>query len=197
MHKTLPQPPRVTVSGSFRRSMTEVQAIVHDFTDAGMLVLSPADPRVVGSFGDFVFVASDRVRHLRTVQARHLAAIAASDFLWLVAPDGYVGQSAAMEIGFAAAHKVPIYCEEVPSDLTLRQWVRSVSGPAEALCQSRRPTSFGASSPTILVDPGAAIEAAHKDLVVIHEGLLGKPTPVATQAAEQAVRRIQHRLLLP
>src|SRR4051812_6526153 len=96
-------PTRATVSGSFRRAMGAVQEAVYRLTDAGAQVLSPADPRIVDQFGDFVFVASDRVRAIKLVQSRHLAAIAASDVLWLVAPDGYIGQSGAMEIGYAVA----------------------------------------------------------------------------------------------
>jgi hypothetical protein len=65
----------VTVSGSFRRAMSAVQDAVYRLTDAGALVLSPADPRVVDEFGEFLFVASDRVRAIRLVQSRHLAAI--------------------------------------------------------------------------------------------------------------------------
>src|SRR4051794_25445033 len=51
-----------TVSGSFRRSMRGVQEAVFAFTDAGVRVLSPADPRVVAQLGDFLFVASDHLR---------------------------------------------------------------------------------------------------------------------------------------
>src|SRR4051812_19445604 len=110
----------VTVSGSFHRGMEQIQRVVAEIRDAGGTVLSPADPRVVDSFGDFLFVASDRLRSIRLVQSRHFAAIQASDFVWLVAPDGYVGLSAAMEVGFAAASGVRVYSDTAPTDLTLR-----------------------------------------------------------------------------
>src|SRR5690242_9905312 len=80
---------KATVSGSFHRHMDAISCAVWDLTDLGVKVLSPADPRVVDSFGDFIFVASDRVRSVRLVEDRHLQAIRASDFLWLVSPDGY------------------------------------------------------------------------------------------------------------
>src|SRR6266545_2562945 len=76
-----------TVSGSFRRAMRQVQEAVYALTDLGVMVLSPADPRVVDELGAFLFVASDRLRIVRLVQQRHLQAISMSDFLWLVAPD--------------------------------------------------------------------------------------------------------------
>src|SRR3984893_168546 len=112
-----------TVSGSFHRHMEVITAAVQELTFLSMRVFAPADPRVVAHQGEFLFVASDRVRSVRLVQDRHLESIRAADFLWLVCPDGYVGQSAAMEVGFAAGVGVPIFSAHTPSDLTLRQYV--------------------------------------------------------------------------
>jgi hypothetical protein len=108
--------------------MPAVTEAVYELTDAGVTVLSPADPRPVHSLGDFLLVASDLVTPadrltVRGVQSRHLSSIAASDFLWLVAPDGYVGPSAALELGFALASGVPVFGTTAPDDLTMRQFV--------------------------------------------------------------------------
>jgi hypothetical protein len=118
---------KVTVSGSFHRGhLHAITRAVYDLADLGVRVLSPADPRVVDAHKEFLFVASDRVRSIRLVQDRHLECIRASDFLWVVAPDGYLGVSASMEIGFAAASGIPIFSYDQVSDLTLRQYVRKV-----------------------------------------------------------------------
>jgi hypothetical protein len=188
--------PTATVSGSFRRAIDDIQRDVELLSDSGVLVLSPADPRVVEQFGDFVFVASDRVRRIRTVQSRHLASIEASDFLWLVAPNGYIGVSAAMEIGFAAAREIPIYCTDVPVDLTLRNWVTVVGGIDATLARhtDRAPSSHKQS---VLLDPAIAIERSHDDLLVAQRGLLGHPTVEQTAEAEDAILRIRERLVLP
>jgi hypothetical protein len=195
---------QVTVSGSFRQAMGAVQEVVEEFADRGAFVLSPADPRIVDQFGDFVFVASDQVRHLRTVQSRHLASIGASDFLWLVAPEGYVGVSAAMEIGFAAAHEIPVFSDEVPSDLTLRQWVDVVPTRGEAMRRAavaRAVEGEAIDRPTlqssVLLNPAGAIQASHDDLLVAQRGLLGTPDAGETDEAEAALRRIHQRTLLP
>src|SRR3954452_17370453 len=132
------QPITAAVSGSFRRAMGAVQDAVYRLTDAGARVLSPADPRVVEQFGDFLFVASDRVRTIKLVQSRHLAAIEASDFVWLVAPEGYIGQSGAMEIGFAVSAGTPVFSSEVPVDLTLRQYVTPLAAPDQAIRLAKR-----------------------------------------------------------
>jgi hypothetical protein len=161
-----------TVSGSFRRSMRQVQEAVYALTDNGVRVLSPADPRVVDELGSFLFVASDRLRSVKLVQQRHLEAIAGSDFLWLVCPEGYVGLSAAMEVGFAAAVAVPVFSDTAPADLTLRQFVTVVDNAAGAIREvgrKQRP-KLGVS---VLVDPPAAVEDAHRRLDGVRRTLAG------------------------
>jgi hypothetical protein len=196
------RPIQATVSGSFRQAISAVQEVVQEVVEHGALVLSPADPRIVDQFGDFVFVASDQVRRIRTVQGRHFAAIAASDFLWLVAPEGYVGLSAAMEIGYAVSRGIPVYSSEVPSDLTVRQWVEIVANPAKAIERATAKLAedqAGAGVPDggVILDPAAEIGAAHDDLLIAQRGLLGRPDELETRVAEAAISRINRRTLLP
>jgi hypothetical protein len=158
---------RATVSGSFHRAMAAIEEAVYALTDSGVQVLSPADPRVVDQFGDFLYVASDRVRAIKLVQSRHLSAIEASDFVWLVAPEGYIGQSAAMEIGYAVAKGTPVFASEVPVDLTLRQYVMTLPSPREALRRIEdrsRPVLAPPTPANILLDPGGTIDLAHREL---------------------------------
>jgi len=148
------------VSGSFHRHMEVITAAVQELASLSIRVLSPADPRVVAYQAGFLFVASDRVRSVRLVQDRHLECIRAADFLWLICPDGYVGQSASMEVGFAAAAGVQIFSTHAPSDLTLRQYVTIVPTLAEVLrmvAASARPRRHGG----MLIDPHASVEEAH------------------------------------
>ena len=155
---------KVTVSGSFRRHMTEIYEAVSEFVDRGATVLSPADPRIVDQIGEFVFVASDRVRSIKMVEDRHLDCIRSSDFLWLVAPDGYVGQSASMELGYAIAHDVPIFCEHLPNDGTLRKYVHLVPSLNAAL-QLAQAARIKVSRPHLfLIDPFGTIDVAHAQL---------------------------------
>src|ERR1700738_3546056 len=101
-----------TVSGSFHRHMEAITSAVRELATLSIRVLSPADPRVVAAQGEFLFVASDRVRSVRLVQDRHLESIRDANFLWLVCPDGYVGQSASQEIGYAIGIGVPIFATQ-------------------------------------------------------------------------------------
>lgn len=172
---------KVTVSGSFRRHLTPITTAVETFTALGCRVLSPEDPRVVDSFGEFLFVASDRFRTIRTVQNRHLAAIGASQFLWLVDPDGYVGQSASMELGFAVALGIQIMADSPPSDLTLRQYVTVVASERAAVDAARK--SRGNTSRlhqvtgSVLLDPTAVTADLHSRLDQLEAELVRPENP--------------------
>jgi hypothetical protein len=167
---------RAAVSGSFHRHMEAITSAVHELASLRVRVLSPADPRVVAAQGEFLFVASDPVRSVRLVQDRHLESIRAADFVWLVCPDGYVGQSAAMEIGYAAAAGVPIFATRAPSDLTMREYVTIVPSLAGAMrsvtasARSRHPEG-------LLVDPHASVEKAHDILERIRTSLTRGDNP--------------------
>jgi hypothetical protein len=176
---------RATVSGSFHRGLGEVQAAVASLIDAGVEVLSPADPRLVDAFGEFLFVASDRQRKIKTVQDRHMAAIAASHFVWLVAPDGYVGQSGSFEIGGAFVQGVPVFSATPPNDLTLRQYVSVVPCVRNAVSAVLSPT-HAVNAPGLLLDPVGAAERAHDQIDRIRGRLL---TPSATYGANDPALR--------
>jgi hypothetical protein len=149
-----------TVSGSFHRHMDAITSAVHELASLNVRVLSPADPRIVAQQGEFLFVASDPIRSVRLVQDRHLESIKAANFVWLVSPDGYVGQSASMEIGYAAAIGVPIFAAQLPTDLTLRQYVK-LAPSLEAAVNMTRINPNRRRPDGILIDPRASIEYAH------------------------------------
>jgi hypothetical protein len=167
---------RATVSGSFHRHMQAITTAVQELASHSIRVLSPADPRVVAQQGEFLFVASDRVRSVRLVQDRHLESIQAADFLWLVSPDGYVGASASMEIGYAVRAGIPIYGTHAPSDLTMREYVNIVPTVRAAIHKvesSHRPRRCAG----IMIDPHASIEEAHGMLEVIKASLTRSDAP--------------------
>lgn len=133
---------KVTVSGSFNRHMPGIETAVSGFNRAGFDVLSPKCPVLVDEVADFLFVESDRSRDPKAVQDGHLHAIKASDLLWLVSPDGYLGPSASLEIGYAIAHRIPILCGDPIKDPTLRYYVQFCpdhqTAAAHALRRKRR-----------------------------------------------------------
>jgi hypothetical protein len=148
------------VSGSFHRHMAAVTAAVHELAALSVRVLSPADPRIVAAQGEFLYVASDRVRSVRLVQDRHLDCIRAADFLWLVCPDGYVGSSASLEIGAAITASVPIFATRAPGDLTLREYVTVVPTLQDAI-RKIEASSRPARPQGLFINPHASIQEAH------------------------------------
>jgi hypothetical protein len=186
-----------TVSGSFHRHMDAITAAVHELAALSVRVLSPADPRVVAQQGEFLFVASDPVRSVRLVQDRHLECIRAANFLWLVCPDGYVGQSASMEIGYAAGARVPIFAACAPADLTLREYVTvvpSLSTAVRKIARQARSSRTGG----VLIDPHASVETVHRvldDLSTVLTRPSGSGDPA--QRIHRDLRSIQATLSLP
>jgi hypothetical protein len=151
--------------------MDAITSVVHELASLSVRVLSPADPRIVAQQGEFLFVASDPIRSVRLVQDRHLESIKMANFLWLVCPDGYVGQSASMEIGYAAAVDVPIFATWLPSDLTLRQYVK-LAPSLRAAVEMARINPNRRRSQGILIDPHASVEKAHHILDRIEKALI-------------------------
>ncbi|GBE21994.1 hypothetical protein BMS3Bbin01_01348 [bacterium BMS3Bbin01] len=166
--------PRVTVSGSFHRHLPAIEEAVAALRDLGVVVLSPEDPRVVDAEGPFLFVASDRHRAVRLVQDRHLASIAKSDFVWLVCPDGYVGSSAAAEIGFAVAYGVPVFSTHIPADLTLQEYVWVVGDLSQAVKEATYHPRLASPRPSLLVSPEQVVAEAHRSLEELESLLTGR-----------------------
>lgn len=147
---------RATVSGSFHRHMPAIYDAVGELRALGVDVLSPSDPRVVDHIGEFLFVASDRLRSIKLVQDRHLEAIRASSFLWVVCPDGYTGPSTSMEIGGAYIAGVPVFSDSPALDITLGQYVTRVSSMREAVSATKH--RVVREPDHVLLDPDTAVE---------------------------------------
>jgi hypothetical protein len=124
---------RAVVSGSFHRHLTQMGREIAELKTLGVHILSPMSLNVIGREKDFMFIESDSVRSIKQVQSDHNRAIKSADFLWLVAPDGYVGVSAALEIGIAIERDIPIYCLTPITDTTLREFVKVVPDIKSAL----------------------------------------------------------------
>lgn len=191
---------RATVSGSFRRHLPQVQLAVRELLDGGTEVLSPANPVVVDQIEHFVFVASDLHRSPRLVQDRHLAAIAQSDFLWLVCPDGYVGPSAALEIGYAVSLGIPVWGEHAPDDLTLRQYVVQMDTIGCAISMARQNRRKRPSQASLLLDPIGATEAMHEAADKLRKALvtpLDKQQSIGLEKVVESERSKVFRLVSP
>jgi hypothetical protein len=165
---------KATVSGSFHRHMPAIYDAVCELRALGVDVLSPSDPRIVDHFGEFLFVASDRLRSIKLVEDRHLEAIRASDLLWVVCPDGYTGPSTSGEILAASVLNVPVYSDAPALDITIGQYVRRVLSVRVAISEvamAERP-SFQVDH--ILLDPEDAINQTVRTLEGLRQTMAGR-----------------------
>lgn len=125
--------PRVVVCGSFRRS---TEMLARDFAalrTSGCDVLSPSTVNFVAEIDGFVLAEDQLEQEPREVEREHLAALQQADFVWLHAPEGYVGSSAALELGVAHTLGIPVFAGQLPADSTLRDFVHSTGTVEDAV----------------------------------------------------------------
>jgi NTP pyrophosphatase (non-canonical NTP hydrolase) len=96
-------------------------------------VLSPPTLDFADENGGFVHLASDVGQDPGTIEERHLAAMHAADFAWLHAPEGSVGTSVSLEIGYAHAIGLQMYTDAGIDDAVLADLVSRVDSPEDAV----------------------------------------------------------------
>jgi NTP pyrophosphatase (non-canonical NTP hydrolase) len=130
-------PLNVVLSGSYRRDREGLGEAYTELLERGCRVLSPLGVDFVAEKAGFLFGAAELDQSPETIEARHLARIEEANFVWLHCPDGYVGLSAALEVGFAHAVGVPIYSASSPGDVALAGFTSLVRSIAEAVAASQ------------------------------------------------------------
>jgi len=114
---------RCTISGSFRRFLSEIADARSNLMRLGVEVLSPANSEPIDPSAEFVVLSSD-TGSPKEIETAHLRAIASSDFLVLVNPGGYLGPSATMEIGYALGRGIPVFAMFPPRECVIGLFVR-------------------------------------------------------------------------
>ena len=120
----------VVLSGTYRKQFEVLKQAYEEFRDLGCVILSPSNVSIVREEHGFVYMRGEETQTPESIEERHLEAIQKANFVWLHAPDGYVGQTAALEIGFANAVGVPVYAREMPTDKILASFVRLADSPS-------------------------------------------------------------------
>lgn len=148
----LAEPPKPSVSatvtvalcGSFRRDMDGLRSDFESLVEMGCRVLSPTALDWTVERDGFVFSAGEEAEDPRDIEQKHLTAMREAHFVWLHTPAGYVGRSAAMEMGYAYALGLPIFTRTLPEDITLAGLVRKIDSAHAAIAEIR---SGGVSAP--------------------------------------------------
>jgi len=137
----------VVISGSYRKDFESLRRTFEEFRDLGCKILSPSNVSIVSEHEGFVYMKGEETETPENIEDRHLSAIQKANFVWLHTPEGYVGPSAALEVGFAHAAGVPVYARELPNDKVLQSFVQVVASPSDVL--SDRLHSSGPPAPAL------------------------------------------------
>lgn len=137
----------VVICGSYHRGKEELIQARRSLAEAGARVLSPLDLDFVDERDGFLFAAHEVDEQPGDIEERHLGAMRIADFVWLHAPDGYIGTSAAVELGFAYAQGLTVYSTEPPEEPAFLHMVRVVRDPASAVAACT-PERLAADAPT-------------------------------------------------
>jgi NTP pyrophosphatase (non-canonical NTP hydrolase) len=119
--------------GSFRRDTDTLRSDFRLLVERGCRVLSPMTLDWTVERDGFVFSADEEAEDPRDIEQKHLTAMRQAHFVWLHAPAGYVGRSAAMEVGYANALGLPIFTRTLPEDITIAGLVRRVDSVGSAI----------------------------------------------------------------
>lgn len=129
---------KCTVSGSFRRFYKEICKARRIFEKNGIIVLSPSISKIVNPQKDFPMLESDSKESTKKeIEDKHLEAIEKSDFLYVVCPGGYIGNSVRFEMGYAQGREKLIYSSDPPKDILLKKYIEGVFSP-QGLCKFLR-----------------------------------------------------------
>jgi Tfp pilus assembly PilM family ATPase len=109
----------VTISGSFRKHLNYILKIKDILAKKGVEVLSPrfTDPKNPGE--EFVIFSGEENLTPLQLERYHLDSISKSDALIVCDPEGYVGASALIEIGYAHSLGKRIIFTEKPEEFML------------------------------------------------------------------------------
>jgi NTP pyrophosphatase (non-canonical NTP hydrolase) len=111
---------------------------------SGCEILSPRDVQFVAEVDGFVLAEHELDMPPDAIELRHLEYLRQADFVWLHAPEGYVGASAAMELGIASELGLPVYARTAPADPILARLTCRADSPQAATDLAR---SRGAHTP--------------------------------------------------
>lgn len=121
-------PLRAVVCGSFRKGASLLRADYAELSNA-YEVLSPVGLDFVDDTAEFVRLPAEVGKPADEIEQQHINAISEADFVWLHAPDGYIGASAMFELGYARALGLPIFSREPVQENAFQPFVTVIDGP--------------------------------------------------------------------
>ncbi|MBX4190205.1 NUDIX domain-containing protein [Candidatus Parcubacteria bacterium] len=103
---------RCVLHGSFRKHFDEIKRVHKLFTQAGIEVLAPEFSDIKHFENGFAMLETDRAvdqRMIELLYLHHLKRLGENGFSYFVNPNGYIGKSAAYELGIAQVSNVSCF----------------------------------------------------------------------------------------
>lgn len=123
---------KCVIIGSFRKHINLVNYIVNLFKKNQIEVLSPETCNVINPDDNFVLFDYDPpILNEGEIQTIVLKKMHIVDFVYLINPEGYLGKSAAFEIGYAFANNLKVFSFEKISKEMHKHFVSGVFSPEE------------------------------------------------------------------
>jgi len=126
----LPAPGRsVVLCGTYRKDPDGLRKTFDQLRDLGFSILSPINAFIEREEHGFVYMRHEKTLSPDQIENKHLDSIQKADFVWFFAPNGYVGPTGALEVGFAHANGIPVYSDTPLNDTVLKGFVETVNSP--------------------------------------------------------------------
>jgi NTP pyrophosphatase (non-canonical NTP hydrolase)/nucleoside 2-deoxyribosyltransferase len=119
----------VVLCGTYRKDPEGLHRTFEQLRAFGFSILSPANVSIENEEAGFVYMRHESARTPAELENRHLDAIQHADFVWFFTPNGYVGPTGALEVGFAHANGIPVFSDATPNDPVIKQFVKVVDSP--------------------------------------------------------------------
>ena len=125
-------PVQGSVIGSFHRAYPVMLEAIAVFNSFGIKINSPVVSEIRDKGAEFVrFVVDPEESSDVELQERALKKILASDFIYVMAPNGYIGRATCYELGSATACGIPVYYSDHPKDLAIHIPPAGIMQPTE------------------------------------------------------------------
>lgn len=106
----------VSICGSYHRHLKEMKERIEECRELGIKVLIPKYATAKSETESGFVILRGENGSPRELQEKNFRAISASSFVFVENPRGYIGPSTALEIGYAYARRIPIFCREKPKE---------------------------------------------------------------------------------
>lgn len=111
----------ITIIGSFRKYYKDICALIDQFEENKITIMSPKKSFIVDNIDGFVILGTDKKNQQPFIIQEHVFENIKKSFcVYVWNPGGYVGKSTCYEIGKIMEMKMPIIFKELPDDLPIK-----------------------------------------------------------------------------